>query len=105
MRIPPQAENTTNSNTYSNPLVLDDIVNGQPLLRVCLQHAPDEILGVLGDLLPLGVGKLVLTRPNSLFHSRRNCQPVVAVERGKTTKSGKSRNVMLKSKTDVQSCV
>ena len=54
--------------TYSDPLILDDVIDGEPLVRVCLQHAPDEILGILRHVLPLGIWKLVLEKSRDTFN-------------------------------------
>ncbi len=39
--------------THVDPLVPDDVVDGEALGGVRLKHAADKVLGVLGNLLPL----------------------------------------------------
>ncbi len=41
-----------NKKTHVDPLVLDDVVDGEPLGGVGLQHAADQVLGVLRYVLP-----------------------------------------------------
>ena len=40
----------------------------------------DELFGIIGHILPLGVGKLVLARPDPLLHAGGDGQPVVRVK-------------------------
>ena len=58
-----------------------------PLLRICLEAALDELLGVLANVGPLGPGELVLTRPDPLLHSRGDREAVVGVKRGEAAQS------------------
>ena len=55
------------------------------LLRVGLEAALDEVLGVGGHIRPLRLGELILPRPDPLLHTRGDGEAVVGVERGETT--------------------
>lgn len=55
---------------YRYPLVLDDVIDGQSLFGIGLEHVLDEVLGVLRHVCPLGFGELVLTRTDPLLHPR-----------------------------------
>ena len=46
--------------TYSDPLVLDDVIDVESLLGVRLEHAADEIFRVFRYVLPFRIRKLVL---------------------------------------------
>lgn len=59
--------------SYRNPLMLDDLINGQSLLGVGFEEASDQVLGVLRHVLPLWIGKLVLAGADALLHTRRYC--------------------------------
>ena len=65
---------------YRDPFVLYDVADGQPLLRICFEHPPNEIFGVRRDVGPFWLGKLVLACADALLHSGGDGKAVVAVE-------------------------
>ena len=67
--------------THRDPLVTHHVLYGGPVLRVGLEHVPDQLLGLLADVAPLRVGEVVLAGPDPLLHAGRDRQAVVAVER------------------------
>ena len=90
-------------NPHRDPLVLDDVVDGEPLGGVGLEHPADQVLRVLGHVGPLWkkitnsirntilminvrlytwLWELVLSRPDPLLHPGRDGEAVVGVERG-----------------------
>ena len=71
--------------TYRDPLVLNDVVNGESVLWICFEHPPNEIFGVRRDVGPFWLGKLVLARANALLHAGGYGEAMVAVERRKST--------------------
>ena len=71
--------------THRNPLCLDHLVNGQPLVRIGLEASSDQILRLVGHLGPLWFGELVLTQPDPLLHSRGDWKPLEGVERWEST--------------------
>ena len=56
--------------THRNPFCLDHLVNGQPLLRVGLEAATDQLLGFVRHVRPKWFGEVELAELDSPFHSR-----------------------------------
>ena len=73
--------------THRDPLVSHHVLYGRPVLRVGLEHVPDQLLGLLADVAPLGVREVVLAGADTLLHARRDGQAVVAVERREATQT------------------
>ena len=76
-----------NYSTHRNPFVPDDLINAESLLGIGLQTAFDQLDGVFGDVGPLGVGELVLTRPDTSLHPGGDGQTVIGVKWRETTQS------------------
>ena len=74
--------------THRNQLGLDHLVNGQPLLRISLEAAFDQLLGLVGHLGPLRLGELKLAQADPLLHSRRHWKALQGVERREPTQPG-----------------
>ena len=53
--------------SYRDPRTGNHLVNGRPLVRVCFETKLDEVFTLAGDIGPLGLGELVLTRPKNTF--------------------------------------
>ena len=65
---------------YLDPRVVHELSDGQPVSGLCLQQLVDQVLGLVGHLVPLGLRELVLTVANPSLHARGDGQAVVAVE-------------------------
>lgn len=67
--------------TYSNPNIFHNLVDGQAFGWINIQHSLDEFLCVIADILPFGIRKTELAQSNAFLHARRNGQTVITVKR------------------------
>lgn len=75
-----EEEEKKRGDIYRDPVAVDDVIDSGSLLRYGLEHAGDEVLGLLGDARPLGVGERVLAGLDAPLHARRDGLAVCAVE-------------------------
>ena len=89
--------------TYRDPFILDDVGNCESLLWIGFEHPPNEIFGVLRDVGPFRLGKLVLARANALLHAGGDGKTMVAVEWRKPTQPGEGDGEGKQRKVEVSS--
>ena len=70
---------------HRNPLGFDHLVDGEALLRVCLETAPDQVLRLIWHFGPLRFGEVELTQTDSLFHAWGHWQALGWEERWEPT--------------------
>ena len=70
---------------HRNPLGVDHLVDGEALLGVCLETAPDQVLRLIWHFGPLWFGEVELTQTDSLFHARWHWQALGWEERWEPT--------------------
>lgn len=71
---------TNDVDTYSNPNILHNLIDGQAFGWIDVQHALNEFLGVIADILPFGIRKTELAQSDAFLHARRNGQTVITVK-------------------------
>ncbi len=66
--------------THRNPSILYHLLNGEAVDGISIEHALDEVLGILRHVFPLWIRKVILTRSYPCLHARGNCEPMITVE-------------------------
>lgn len=80
------------TNTYRNPRVLHNLINGQTIGWINTQHSFDEYLGAVTNILPFRIRKVILSSSDAFLHTRWYGQSMIAIKRWKATQSKQERN-------------